>query len=134
MREQWHHQRVWAPYGHLDRAGTPGCRRFGDELVRRQRRAQFRAASDGGRSSIACAYGVGDRVLAVELDDETQPLRQEGLSSTWARAAGTAARATINPDTTAAILGMFSLRNYLQDCDVDSRGSFLELERHWALY
>src|SRR5690349_1351545 len=95
MREQWDHQRVGVPYGRLDRAGTPSCRRLGNELVRCQRRAQFRAASDGGRSSIACAYGVGDRVLAVELDDETQPLRQEGLSSTWARAAGTAARRTL---------------------------------------
>ena len=79
LRQQWHRQRVSPAYGRLDRAGTPDCRRLGDELVRRQRRAQFRAASDGGRSSIARACGGRDRVLAIELDGETQPLRQEGL-------------------------------------------------------
>jgi hypothetical protein len=81
MRQQWHHQRVSPPYGRLDRTGTPGCRRLRDELVRSQRRAQFWAGPDCDRSSIAFACGVRDRVLALELDGETQPLRQEGLKS-----------------------------------------------------
>jgi hypothetical protein len=67
MPQQWHHHQASPPYGRLDRAGTPDCRRLRDELVRSQRRAQFWAGPDGGRSPIAYACGVRDRILAIEL-------------------------------------------------------------------